>query len=60
MIEIIGGAVAGAISGIIVTCIMASRLIKKLDAIDENYTKEIFEISSEAINKLSQNIYRNL
>ena len=59
MLYIIVSMIAGAVSGFVTARIMASILIKKLDAIDKNYRNELFKISSETINKLSQNIYRN-
>lgn len=51
--------IAGALSGYITARIMASKLIKKLDAIDIEYRKKLFEISIEAIDKLSQNTCHN-
>ena len=59
MLYIIVSMIAGALSGYITARIMASKLIKKLDAIDIEYRKKLFEISIEAIDKLSQNTCHN-
>lgn len=52
MLYIIVSMIAGAVSGFITARIMASILIKKLDAIETERRKRLFEISSQVINKL--------
>ena len=52
MLYIIVSMIAGAVSGFITARIMASILIKKLDAIETEHRERLFEISSQVINKL--------
>lgn len=47
MSNIIIGAVAGAISGFIVVRIMASKLIKRLDAMEIRHRDELLEIAKK-------------
>lgn len=52
MIYFVVSMIAGAASGFITARIMASMLIKKLDAIETEHRERLFEVSNQAINKL--------
>ncbi len=52
MESIIAGAIAGTLSGAIIMHTMISKLIKKLDAIEEKHREELLKMVQKAIGRI--------